>query len=66
MITIVLFLVPPPESETHSLFNYAQSSIYSVHHLGELHSVTNEWVESPDPNNTLKLIELAQVIIICP
>ena len=57
------------QSETHSLFNYAQTTVYHVHFLGMLSNISNLWEEgelggregSNDPNNLLKLIEHSQV-----
>ncbi|XP_019861836.1 PREDICTED: uncharacterized protein LOC109590351 [Amphimedon queenslandica] len=55
------------QSETHSLFNYAQSTVYHVHFLGMLSNISNLWEGevggregSSDPNNLLKLIEHSQ------
>lgn len=63
------------QSETHSLFNYAQTSTYHVHYLGELNNISKSWEtsgnagdgqderDSNDPNNLLNLIEHAQVLV---
>lgn len=47
--------------DSRGLFSYTQSQVYNVKCIGELHSVSTDWLSSEDAIDLVKVVETAQV-----